>query len=213
MKAVVDNDILLKGACYGLLSTILLPALDQGKAGILGASRFVVPKKIIKSNLRGDPATAEAHFFSFVANHEIIEPTIAEQEMAALLEANAQKMALNLDAGESQLVAIHISRHVPLFLTGDKRAIASIDRLLDGDKRLTFIAQRIKCLEQLVRDVLTSEDADQVRTAICAEPLVDKSLNICFGCSSSSATVSTIVEGLSSYIAHLRSTAGRVLAS
>jgi hypothetical protein len=41
-KAVVDNDILLKCACYRLLGEVLDYFGGPGSIGILGAARFVV---------------------------------------------------------------------------------------------------------------------------------------------------------------------------
>jgi hypothetical protein len=210
MRAVVDNDILLKGSCYGLLGILTATPPADGPLGILGASRFVVPKKIRRTPLRRDPAIAEAHFAAFLAENEILEPSADEQHLAAALEAAAQQMGLNLDAGESQLVAILVSRQLAQLLTGDKRAVASIEILLDADARLSVVRGKIKCLEQVVWGALAIGDAKQIRCAICAEPSVDKALSICFCCGSPEADP---IEGLSSYIADLRTRAGRVLAT
>lgn len=213
MRAVADNDILLKGSCYGLLQVLLACVPGNGAIGILGASRFVVPKMIVRNQLQGNPAYARARFASFVAENEVVEPSTDEQQMAALLEAAAQQMALNLDAGESQLVAILVLRALPCMLTGDKRAIASLEVLLDSDARLQVISGKIRCLEQLVADALITEEADQIRSAICAEPSVDRTLSICFSCSSPESESASALEGLASYITDLRARASRVLST
>jgi hypothetical protein len=213
MRAVVDNDILLKGACYGLLPVFMACVPGDGAVGILGASRFVVPKMIVRNQLQGNPASATACFAAFVAENEVVEPSGDEQQMAAVLEAVAQQMALNLDAGESQLVAILVFRCLPWMLTGDKRAIVSIERLLDTDTRLKVVAGKIKCLEQLVADALAAGDDEQIREAICAEPSVDITLSICYSCRSSSAGSVGVTGGLASYIADLSTKASRVLAT
>lgn len=213
MRAVADNDILLKGACYGLLSTLVATVSGDGPVGILGASKFVVPKKITRSRLRVDPAVAQAHFVAFLAENEVVEPSPDEQQMAAFFEAAAQQLALNLDTGESQLVAVLVSRCLPWLLTGDKRAIASVEQLLDTDARLTGVTGKVKCLEQLVINALNTGDVDQIRRAICDEPYVDKTLSICFSCSSPHADSAGVLEGLASYIADLRTKAFRVLAT
>jgi len=213
MNAVVDNDVLLKGACYGLLPTLIGTVTNNDPVGILGASRFVVPTYIKRNQLRGDPALAESHFESFLATSEVLEPSSGEQLIAASFEAAAQQLALNLDVGESQLVAILISRHLSWLLTGDKRAIVSIEKLVDVDARLEEVAGKIKCLERLVADALGKGDDAQIGQAICGEPSVDKTLSICFGCHSSNADAATALEGLDSYIRHLRKSAPRVLAT
>lgn len=214
MRAAADNDILLKGACYGLLPTLMGTISGEGPVGILGSSRFVVQKQIARARLRGDPAIASTHFATFLAANEVVEPSTSEQEMAALLEAAAQGLALNLDTGESQLVAILVSRCLPWLLTGDKRAITSIDVLLQRESRLFAVAGKIRCLEQLVLAALAAAGADQMRRTICGEPDVDKTLSICFSCSfSDQASGADASVGLASYIADLRSKAPRVLAT
>jgi hypothetical protein len=55
LEALVDNDILMKGACYGLLDELLTQTVSSTDLlGILGATRFVVAKKIRKRGLRRD---------------------------------------------------------------------------------------------------------------------------------------------------------------
>jgi hypothetical protein len=212
MKALVDNDILIKGACYGLLLTLVADAAGGG-CGVLGASRFVVPNNIRKKELCGDRNVAQAQFADFLAGNEVIEPSAVEQEMAGKFEATAQKMALNLDTGESQLLAVLVMRRLSWLFTGDKRAIVSIESLLDSDASLAVIAAKIKCFEQLLREMVTLNNVDEVRAAICAEPAVDRTLNICFGCKSPEISFTTVSAGLSSYIADLRTKAVRVLAT
>lgn len=214
MRAVADNDILLKGASYGLLPTFMATVPGEGPVGILGSSRFVVPKQITRTRLRGDPEAVKARFAAFLSANEIIEPSAEEQELAALLEAAAQDLALNLDAGESQLAAVLISRSLPWLLTGDKRAIVSIEALLEREPQLMTAAGKLRCLEQVVLAVLATADPNEVRCAVCAEPDVDKTLSICFSCSGNGAwTIESASEGLNSYIADLRTKAARVLAT
>lgn len=213
MRAVVDNDILLKGACYGLLTEFVATIPGTSRLGILGASKFVVPSQIKKVNLRGDLSSVLARFSSFVASNELLESSLEEQNMAAVFEANAQQLALNLDAGESQLAAIAISRSLDWLLTGDKRAIGAIESLIDTDARLSVLTGKIKCLEHIARKLVDSGDAQVTRDTICGEPDVDKALTICFGCYSATADTTTILTGLASYISDLRKSAPRVLAT
>jgi hypothetical protein len=212
MRAVADNDILLKAACYGLLPRLMATVPGDGAFGILGASRFVVSKTIMRTPLRGDPCSAKTQFLVFLTENEVIEPSAEEQHLAADFEAAAQKTALNLDAGESQLVAILVSRGLLWLVMGDKRAVASVETLLDTDERLQVAAGKVRCLEQLVADALATGNPDQIRRAICDEPSVDKTLSICFSCSSPEAS-SVPLEALSSYISDLRARAVRVLAT
>ena len=142
-----------------------------------------------------------------------LEPTDREVNLAAGFEIAAQEVGLSLDSGESQLAAMVIERAVPLLETGDKRAIRSIEQLLDKVDELLPIQGRVRCLEQIVRRVLDDAGAiDRVAAAMCAEPGVDKTMSICFGCSSGRPpTLDQVIEGLASYIASLRADAPRVL--
>ena len=212
MKAVTDNDVLLKGACYGLLRALIARVPGEGPSGVLGSSQFIVPKKIAKMGLNGPVARALGEFASFLEESHIIEPSAEEQAMAARFEATAQRLALNLDAGESQLLAVVVSRTVSWLVTGDKRAITSIEPVIRRESDLRFVTRKIRCLEQLVRDLLLADEAEFIRASICAEPTVDTALSICLGCTGSGAIPEEILTGLASYIEDLRSKAPDVLA-
>jgi hypothetical protein len=213
MKALIDNDILVKGACYRLLEEIVNSIPGDGHCGVLGAAKFVVPHYIKRQKLAGDVDAAEMCFSLFLASNEALEPSSDERELAATLEANAQQLALSLDPGESQLISILVSRVLPWLATGDKRAIAALEKLLDTDARLANLAGKIRCLEQLVKQILANGDYAVVRNAICSEAAVDKALTICFGCNSQDPTSTNIHQGLDSYIGAIRASAARVLAT
>jgi hypothetical protein len=213
MKALVDNDIILKGACYGLLTEVAAAIPGDGTVGVLGATQFVITHRLRRYKLNSAAGTSEARLLTFLSSNEVVEPTPQEQEMAANLESSAQKLSLGLDVGESQLVAILIARLLPWFATGDKRAIIALERLFDADAQLAAIVGKIICLEQLVKRIVTTRDSGAIRRAICNEPAVDKTLAICFGCTSSGTAPATVLEGLESYIGALRADATRVLAT
>jgi hypothetical protein len=212
MKAAIDNDILFKGACYGLLGELIATACSATEGvGTLGSARFVVAKKIEKNKLLRNRTAALAVFFEFLDRSEALEPTQDEQNMAADLELVAQRLGINLDSGESQLCAMLVFRVLPLLLTGDKRAITAMEQLIDADNRLIALNGKVRCLEQLVYDALAKGNHVALRTAVCGEPQVDKALAICFSCTSQSVSLASIVEGLQSYIKALRMEATRVL--
>src|SRR6185503_5833439 len=119
----------------------------------------------------------------FIAEAIVVEPIDEEQKFAAALELLAQREGLPFDTGESQLCAVLITRAVPQLLTGDKRAIAALARLLDLEDRLEPARGRVRCLEQLVRLLIDRAGIDHVRIAVCAEPSVDRALAMCFSCS------------------------------
>jgi hypothetical protein len=212
MRAAVDNDILFKGASYGILTELITAVCEvQADVGVLGSARFVLGKKISTSPLLLDRAAARASFSAFMGQARILEPTDEERGLAADFEFAAQEIGVSLDAGESQLCAISVNRLLSLLITGDKRAIQGLERLLDKDSRLLALSGKVACLEQVFMSAISQLGHERLRCAVCAEPDVDKALTICFSCRSNSASVESHVEGLQSYIADLRTLASRVL--
>jgi hypothetical protein len=210
MNAVVDNDILLKAVCYGLVDEILCPSCGSiDFVGVLGAARFVVSRRLASMALNGSTADAAARLTALLGRAVALEPTEEEQLLAADFELAAQRASLGFDTGESQLCAVVIARATPLLLTGDKRAIRSLEILVDVDGRLLALCQKVKCLEQLVLIALPGAGG-RLRAAICAEAGLDKALSICFSCRGD-GDAATFAEGLQSYVNDLRSVAGRVL--
>jgi hypothetical protein len=213
MNAVVDNDILYKGACYGILADILQPYNGaSGAIGALGTARFVVSKKIKKMTLKRNGSLVLEELRRFLSCCVELSPTEDEQSLAAEFELAAQQLGVNLDTGESQLCAILITRLIPRLLTGDKRAIAALERLLDGHSALQAIRGKVGCLEQATLNLVAGGHLALLRTAICSEPTVDKTLTICFGCNSPEVQPEIVLEGLNSYITALRADATRILA-
>ncbi|HEV2859464.1 MAG TPA: hypothetical protein VGX48_00500 [Pyrinomonadaceae bacterium] len=212
MEALVDNDILMKGACYNLLDELLLQTVSSTKLlGILGATRFVVAKKIRKRALRGDKGAAVKSLEAFIQRVTTVEPTSEEQRMAADFELAAQRAGVALDTGESQLCAVLIIRAVRQLYTGDKRAIQAMQELLEADTRLRSLCNRVKCLEQLVLQSITEDNVSLFRAAICSEPETDMALTICFSCASKGASLEEVNYALTSYINDLRKSSPQIL--
>ena len=210
MESIVDNDVLIKGASYQLLDELF--ANVARPIGMLGAARFVVPKRIEARKLNAGAASAVEHFRSFAAGVTILEPTDTEQRLAAEFERAAQDENLALDSGESQLCAILIMRAVKRLLTGDKRAIQAAERMLDSACDLSDLCGRLKCLEQLFLESLSESIFEKMRLAVCNEPQTDTAIRLCFSCGSAETSMTSVVAGLESYVNALRIEAPRVLA-
>ncbi|HWS87337.1 MAG TPA: hypothetical protein VN282_10250 [Pyrinomonadaceae bacterium] len=214
MEALVDNDIVMKGACYDLLDEMLSQIVSSTDLlGILGAARFVVAKKIRKSALKRDKEDAIGSLEAFIQRVTVVEPTTDEQLLAADFELAAQRAGVALDIGESQLCAVLLARAVPQLYTGDKRAIHAMQELLEVDTRLRPLCGKVRCLEQLVLQSITEGNCSRLRAAVCAEPKVDLALTICFSCSSSDVSLEDISYALNSYINDLRRGAQQILAN
>lgn len=214
MKALIDNDICLKGLSFGLLDHFLATIPNvQDPVGLLGVARFVIKNRLKRQEAPDTrPAIIQA-FDAFLETAELVEPTNVEEYLAAEFESLAQTSGVSLDAGESQLCAILLVRELPLLLTGDKRAIVALEKILDSHLRLDGICGKVKCLEQVVLDTFVICGSELVRQHICASPTTDKALSICFGCASCTTTDESTVEGLNSYIRSVRADAPRVLYS
>ncbi|HEX8459211.1 MAG TPA: hypothetical protein VF656_18100 [Pyrinomonadaceae bacterium] len=214
MEALVDNDILIKGACYSLLDELLSQTVSSANLlGILGASRFVVVKKIRKRVLRRDKEAVIKSLDAFIQHITIVEPTPDEQRMAADFELAAQRTGVALDIGESQLCAVLICRAVRQLYTGDKRAIESLQKLLEVNTRLLSLSNRVKCLEQLVLQSITEDSVSLFQAAICSEPETDRALTVCFSCTSKNISLEEINYALNSYISDLRKSSPQILAN
>ncbi|MER8953413.1 hypothetical protein NKH98_11875 [Mesorhizobium sp. M0833] len=137
----------------------------------------------------------------------VVEPTAEEIELAAAYEAQAQELDLQLDSGESQLLAILVSRGCKLFLTGDKRAIVAIEEIVGHE----FAHPPLACLEQVVAAIMAATNVAYMRSRVCAEPNADRAMSICFSCAATAVSIEAAVEGLNSHINALRSRAARTL--
>lgn len=214
VDAVVDNDLILKAVCYCVTSAFWPGIGATRHVGVLGAARYVVSKRVERANLSRDKSMAQAELASFLASVTELEPSDPEVRLAAEMEVAAQREGLPLDAGESQLGAMVIEREIAVLETGDKRAIGSLEQLLDQVGGMDRLDGRVRCLEQLVRSLVEDDRAlTALAGAICAEPDVDKTMTICFACRSPQPPLlKVVIEGLESYIGALRREAPRVLA-
>ena len=208
-EVALDNDVILKSAQYGLTSRFW-----PKRVGVLGAAPYVLRKAVERG---ADTTSKESvlerlgEFFNVAA---VLEPSEEELRFAAEVELLAQRLGLSLDSGESQLASIVIERRMGGLESGDKRAIRSFEDLLDHVERLDTLCGKVRCLEQIVLRTLARIEFREVSAAICAEPEVDKSLSICFGCySKPPAECDTAIEGLTSYVDDARTEAPRILAT
>lgn len=207
-RALVDNDVALKISCYGLVDETVSAITIEGVApAMLGVGRFVIRGRLAKARNIADAAKATAAFERLLGAISAVEPDEAELSLAADLEAEANRRDLELDGGESQLLAMLARRGCALLLTGDKRAISAI-----AATAAELAASRIACLEQLMGELVARGNASAARRGVCAEPHVDRAVTACFGCSRlAPPTADEVAEGLASYVRHLDRAAPGVL--
>jgi hypothetical protein len=214
IKLIVDNDVLIKAVLFDLL-----PELEQldcppecdAEVGVLGAARFVVTRHVEQESPIQDVDRRIDVFTDFLSRVILLEPDDAEIALATDLEDSAAREGLELDTGESQLVAILLLRSCPVLLTGDKRAIAGLEHLVNTFRALDPIEGRVACFEQAMQTLVDILGPNTVREIVCTRDTVDQTLTICFECHRSVVPDPFELEGLQSYIRELRAIAPRVL--
>lgn len=211
LDAVVDNDVLIKASAYLVLEQMLMRLVDAlDVVGVLGVARFVVTKRLAKQEGLADRQRAAEHFELVLQHVQQLEPSDAEVNLATRIQEQALLRQLPLDVGEAQLFAISAIRDVQHALTGDKRAIAAAEALLEAVAELRNLEQQVVCLEQAVARLTEVFNPLELRDLICANA-VDQALAICFRCYSDPPE-DFYPDGLLSYINAVRATAPRLLA-
>jgi hypothetical protein len=206
-QVLLDNDVVLKVACYAVVTEALTATTSDGTPpGMLGVGRFVIRRRVERATNIADRDRARDSLERMIATVEMFEPTEDELSLAADLEAEASRQGLELDGGESQLLAIVAMRNFHCLLTGDKRAITAMATVA-----MALAAGRILCFEQLMARIVAAVGADAVRPRVCGEPQVDRALTACFGCARDAVPHADVVDGLDSYVGHLERTAPGVL--
>jgi hypothetical protein len=206
--ALIDNDLAIKISVYELPSEFIAILSAKGLSpSALQVSIYVVRNRLKRSRQISERDRAVKSFEQLSSHLTILEPTPVEIELAATYEAKAQARDLQLDTGESQLLAVLLSRNAPLLLTGDKRAIVAIEEIV-GDQ---FEYPKIACLEQVIAAIVRLTNVQDVRSKICRDPTTDRALSLCFSCGADAVSMASVLEGLDSYIDALRSSASRTL--
>lgn len=203
---LADNDLVFKLAAYSRHS-FLISGLGPQPASVLPATKFVLRDLARRSRRIINREAVIAAVEEAIGRLAVIDPSPAEIALAAQLEEAAKAQSLELDTGESQLLAIALTQGIRLLMTGDKRAVVAIEALAAHE-----LGRRIACLEQVLEVLLDREPVEDLRTAICAEPNVDAAAAIIFSCCSEHRSKHEIEEGLHSYISDLAKVAARTLA-
>lgn len=211
-ELLLDVDVVIKLAAYDLLEVIAHPSCAAdcgGRRGVIATTRFVAYKRLKRKAV--DPQAAHARLAAFLGVAVELEPTDEELRLAATIEAQAVTAGLELDSGESQLCAIAIARSNPILLTGDKRAIAAAEALLEAVAELAALTERIACLEQAISLAVERLGAGPVRDLVLAELDMDTAINICFQSTNPAVDETFEPAGLSSYINSVRASAPTLL--
>lgn len=202
----LDNDVVLKVCTYGAAASLIkLCTCGTLPPAILGLARFTLRSRAEKSKVLVDAANTKANLDIALAGVRLLEPTPGELDSAADFEAAASAANLSLDAGESQLVAMLLSRGGLAFVTGDKRAAKAVSMVLP------MVRQKLVCLEQVLQTMIERDSFGPIREAVCRERASDRAIANCFQCSTRDVNLPSVVQGLESYTKALRSETGDLL--
>ncbi len=182
---LMDNDAILKTCCYGVVDKVIDCLAGRVRTiNVLGVVRYVLGRAITKRKNIADKERAADRLAYLLGRVALVEPNDEELLLAAGFEEAAQSLGVELDGGESQLLAVLIRRSASLLLTGDKRAIRAIEPVVEASGHREQVARRVACLEQLVMALVGRLGAEAIHRCVCREAAVDKSLAICFSCAS-----------------------------
>lgn len=202
---LLDNDVVLKMCSYAAAGRLLEVTSRATPPALLEVASFSLRRQARKSRAIPNHEVTTEQLEVLLAKVLRLEPTEEEIELAAEFEDNALRLGLELDPGESQLVAILLRRGAPLLVTGDKRALVALASVAPPEANA-----RMACLEQAVASAIAGGLAE-MRSGVCSCRSVDTALSTCFSCSSTSVNEEQVMQGLRSYIADLRSRAGRLM--
>ena len=191
---LVDNDVIFKLCAYGR-HRFLIDGDSWAPAFMLPVAKFVLRDLAQKSRRVQNRSAVKEAVECAITCCKIVHPSDAALTLAAELEEAANISALELDPGESQLLAVLILEEAQMLLTGDKRAVAAIEALNRAETH-----GKIGCLEQIMLTLIEAEDVSSLRTSVCAEAGMDKATTSCFACYAEDARVDEVAAGLSSYL-------------
>src|SRR5262245_15271135 len=110
-SVLLDNDVILKTCCYDTVRHLSECIAGNSRTlHALGVAKFVLKSVIAKKRHILNRERAASRLAEFLASSTLIEPDEDELLLAAEFEAVAQSSGLNLDVGESQLLAVLIKR-------------------------------------------------------------------------------------------------------
>lgn len=209
--AVLDTDVLLKVAIWGLGGVLHDVIAPLGQPGVLGLTHLIARKQLRRLKNLPDVATTDAALGCLLAQLAQLEPTPEEVAFAAEIVEAAVSLDLPLDRGEAQIVAIVVVRALPLMITGDKRALASLSPVLHSIGRGGACDGRMACLEQALAAMAEQVGIGEVRRGVCKWPDGDMAAHICFACGREDFSETSVVEGLVSYVGSARGASGGTL--
>lgn len=208
----IDTDVLLKAAAYRLGADLVQVLVPKGPPAALGLTHLIAAKQLQRKrkklhNLDGAHAELEA----LLATCQQLEPDETEIALAAALADLALDQDLPLDPGEAQIAAIVANRSLPLMLTGDKRALAALAKLMAASPGRDQFVARLACFEQAVASIAAQIGEMELRSRVCAEPEMDGGMRLACSCDLPVWDPAQLGEACDSFIGAVRKDVGDLL--
>lgn len=203
-RLLVDNDVLLKLARYGLLDALVnIFGIDVSDIQVLATAKYsLLPAKNIL--LRCKDADSANRLEDFLTRSVPLNPVDLDTNLLDTLSAIP-----SIDAGEALLLAAGASDPETLVITGDKRAVAALCSDCSISQVSNALAGRVVTLE-IIFWQLVKKDFTHTQSCVRCKLDVDKAISNVFGVSAP-ATIDSVREALTSYINHLRGITGGLL--
>lgn len=207
-----DNDVIHKTCSYDIHVDVLTSLRELNRIATILESAIHVLRGWSRRRLsEPERSVMNERFAEFVDQSNVLEPTQEETQLAARIEDISIQNSLNLDTGESLLIAVFLKRNVEFIATGDKRAVVSLSSLTSHWGSITNKRFYVACLEQIVKYILTTSNLNKVRSSVCSNLDADRAITICFSCYSDEVSLEGVVGNLDVYINDLRSNAPETL--
>ena len=201
---LIDNDVLLKLARYGLLDeAIALFKCTPTDVRVLATAKY----RLLPANNRlrfCEDEESATRLEAFLKTSNPLDAGLADPDLLDILNA-----VPNIDPGEALLFAVGANNRDTLVITGDKRSLATLcshDSVADVSKAL---AGRVVSMEVLF-SMLTEYQFPLIQERVRDKPNVDITLRIVFGVTVP-ADFESVKKGFNSYISDLRSRTGTLL--
>jgi len=201
----LDNDITYKLVAFQLFdAAIATLQVDKNSLQVLPTAKFFFQCKQKKKGASPDEFLAAV--IELVSSCDAV---IADVDDAVTEELNQLKQVEGIDEGEAALIVATRSQTDFLLLSGDKRCMRGLAKI--PEQIYKRLSGRVICLEQIILKLIEFQGFEFVSDRILPMVSCDKSLQICFGFSSS-ASEENVITGLNSYINEIRQQAPNLLA-
>ncbi|MFT5756638.1 MAG: hypothetical protein ACI9LM_001358 [Alteromonadaceae bacterium] len=194
-----DNDVIIKLSQYDLLDELTVAfGNNLDSFYMLPTYEFVTfhhnDEKAAKLFQCFDAVRRSRMFFLSCSKAEIYDLKI----MSTILKLEQP----NLDAGELILLGCIMENENSAMVTGDKRALKEIDRVIT-ERVIDPINAKFVILEMAIKSIIELYGYDHISNKVRLHPNVDKAITNCFG-NHAKSTEENAMAGLMSYISDLQ---------